>query len=196
MARARALSNFTLLLSRPYYVRLRQRLMPQSAPLGVVDADEDAPQAAISGKPRTDAQPIPSNAHWIGIEWDPDERWPLPGVSAAQDLGYINDRHSQNAALARLPALGNTPLVIAVALSRSPDRGLARVIEQLRSAHPKDCWLVLLEGSGPQLDHAMRDDRLCDWYALADTCGIDANRITQRAFNQHTSTQHDAKTGL
>ena len=182
LARARALHDFQLLLSRPYYVRLRQRLVPQSAPLGVVDADEDAPRAASQGRPRADSQAIPDDAFWVGIEWDPDEPWPLPGIAETRDLGYINDRASQNAALARLPALGNAPLIIAVALSRSPDRGLARIIGALRSSHRRDSWLVLLESTSEELDNAVRDARLCDWYSLADDCGIDANRITQRTF--------------
>jgi hypothetical protein len=181
LARAHTLSTYRLLLSRPYYVRLRQRLLPQTTALGVVDPDEGSPLISPASRPHPDGQPIPADAFWVAIEWDPDEHWPLPGIAQKFDLGCVNDRDSQHATLARLPSLGNHPLVIAVSLQRSPDRGLARIVGKLRETHRRDSWLVLLESAHNKLENPLRDARLCDWYALADNCGIDANHITQRA---------------
>lgn len=178
---ALALRSAPLQLSRPYYVRLRQRIMPVAAQLGVVDPDQEAPHAQEPPRIPGDVQPIPGDAYWVGIELGPQEPWPFAEVGPRHNLGNIDDRPTQHQALADVKALGNNPLVLAVSLQRSPDRGLRRIISQLVTAHPRSVWLVLVESSANTMgDAGERDARLCDWYALAEDCGVEADRITQR----------------
>jgi len=190
-----ALRNARLQLSRPYYVRLRQRIMPVATPLGVVDPDEEAPHALAPPRMPGDVLPIPAGAYWLGIELGPQEPWPFPEIATRYDLGNINDRASQHQATAAVKALGGSPLVLAVSLQRSPDRGLGRIISQLVAAHPRSVWLVLLESTINTMGSASeRDARLCDWYALAENCGIEADRITQRVLVA-TDPRHRAGNG-
>ena len=180
---ARALSNFQLDTSRPYYVRLRQRLIPPARTLGIVDADDDATQAKSSGAVSSSDHAIPADAYWLGIELGPEELWPPLPIPSQQDLGRVSDRDDQHRALARVAELGSTPLVLAVPLHRSPDRGLARLISQLLSAHPQGCWLALLENRASGTPDSEKDARLCDWHALAAQVGFEADNITQWVVN-------------
>jgi hypothetical protein len=179
LRQARALAAFRLDTSRPYYVRLRQRLIPPATHLGVVDADDVPPQTNPESPLPGGAQAIPAEAHWLGIELGPEEPWPPVALPPPQDLGSVADRLGQHRALDQVAILGRKPLVLAVPLQRSPDRGLARFIAQLLGAHSGSSWLALLENRAATAAAATRDARLCDWYALAASSGIEADHIAQ-----------------
>jgi hypothetical protein len=196
MLQARALGNFQLDTSRAYYVRLRQRLIPPARTLGIVDADDHATQAnsagPVSGSDNDHA--VPAGAYCLGIELGPEEPWPPLPIPPQQDLGRVSNRNDQHRALARVAELGPAPLVLVVPLLRSPDRGLARFISQLLSAHPQECWLALLESpASGTTESTERDARLCDWYALAARSGIEADNIAQWVVAStagHRETEH------
>ncbi len=180
MLQSRALAKFQLDTSRPYYVRLRQRLIPPARALGIVDADDEAADTSRS-KPISDhSTSMPADAYWLGIELDPEQAWPPQPLPPQRDLGLISSRDEQHRALIRVAELSRSPLVLVAPLQRSPDRGLARFISQLLSAHPRDCWLALLENPGSAgTSEQERDARLVDWYALAAQSGIEADNIAQ-----------------
>ncbi len=176
----RALRNFRLDTSRPYYVRLRQRLVPAATSIGVVDADDSSPVDGAAGTSRTGELAVPDHAAWLGIELDPDTDWPPLPLEPDRDLGRVSDRDGQHRALGRVEQLGSTPLALALPMQRSPDRGLARFIGELASAHPQATWLVLLDPHhAKQADTGERDARMVDWYALAAHGGIEADHISQ-----------------
>ena len=177
---SRALKKFTLDTSRPYYVRLRQRLVPPATTIGVVDADDEKPQIANPGAARRHHQPIPDNACWLGIELGPEQSWPPVQLPAERDLGCVSDRAGQQQARQQVAQNCRKPLVVVVPMHRSPDRGMARFIGELLAAHPKDCWLALLENAVTDDAPANeRDARMVDWYALAARSNIEADRITR-----------------
>ena len=180
MLRSRALKNFTLDTSRPYYVRLRQRLVPPATTIGVVDADDEKPQLAPAGAGSSHHQPIPDNACWLGIELGPEQEWPPIALGRGKDLGCVSDRAGQQQARQQVAKVSRIPLVLVVPMHRSPDRGMARFIGELLAEHPRDCWLALLENAiTNQSPASERDARLVDWYALAARSNIEADRITQ-----------------
>ena len=180
MLRNRALKSFTLDTSRPYYVRLRQRLVPPATTVGIVDADDEKPQLAPTGAASGHHQPIPDGACWLGIELGPEQDWPPIALAPDKDLGCVSDRAGQQQARQRVARASKVPLVLVVPMHRSPDRGMARFIGELLAAHPRDCWLALLEnaitGNSPPSE---RDARMVDWYALAARSNIEADRITR-----------------
>ncbi len=180
LLRRRALKNFTLDTSRPYYVRLRQRLVPPATTVGVVDADDEKPQLAPAGTSTEHHQPIPDNACWLGIELGPEQDWPPIRLAAGKDLGCVSDRAGQQQARREVAQVSRLPLVLVVPMHRSPDRGMARFIGELITAHPRDCWLALLENAITDNSPASeRDARLVDWYALAARSNVEADRVTQ-----------------
>lgn len=180
MLQSRALARFQLDTSRPYYVRLRQRLIPPARALGIVDADDEATGSSRRSPISDHTTTMPADAYWLGIELDPEQNWPPQPLPPQRDLGLISNRDEQHRALTRVAELGRSPLVLVTPLQRSPDRGLARFISQLLSAHPRNCWLALLEHPGSAVTSKQeRDARLVDWYALAAQSGIEADNITQ-----------------
>jgi hypothetical protein len=188
MLRSRALKQFTLDTSRPYYVRLRQRLVPPATTVGVVDADDEKPQLAPVGAASGHHQPIPGNACWLGIELGPEQDWPPIPLASGKDLGCVSDRAGQQQARQQVVQVAKLPLVLVVPMHRSPDRGMARFIGELLAAHPRDCWLALLENAITANSPASeRDARLVDWYALAARSNIEADRITQLQVETHAT---------
>ena len=194
MLQSRALKKFTLDTSRPYYVRLRQRLVPPATTVGVIDADDEKPQIANPGAASRQHQPIPDNACWLGIELGPEQNWPPVQLATERDLGCVSDRVGQQRARQQVAQKSRIPLVLVVPMHRSPDRGIARFICELLTAHPRDCWLVLLEnavtGNAPANE---RDARMVDWYALAARSNIEADRITRLQVDANVSAEanHD-----
>jgi hypothetical protein len=182
--KARAFNQFTLDTSRPYYVRLRQRLVPPATTLGVVDADDETPGIQQPTPVHTNHEAIPADACWLGIELGPNEQWPPLAISQAQDLGCVVDRAGQQRARQQVADIRRTPLVLVAPMHRSPDRGLARFIGELLEQHSGACWLALLENQATgKLSAKERDERMVDWYALAARCNIEADRITQLVVN-------------
>lgn len=180
MLQSRALARFQLDTSRPYYVRLRQRLIPPARALGIVDADEEASGTSRSDPISDHSTTMPADAYWLGIELDSEQAWPPLPLPPQRNLGLICNRDEQHRALKQVAELTRSPLVLVTPLQRSPDRGLARFISQLLSAHPRDCWLALLENPDRTVTSRQeRDARLVDWYALAAQSGIEADNIAQ-----------------
>jgi len=175
---ANARRRFTLDYYLPYYIRLRQQLMPLATHGQIVDADTSPPIVSETPTKTTEQHALPENAKWIAVELGNNINWPLSSVTADNNLGQIIDRDSMTRILDNLQ---QTTSVIAVAVSaaRPPDRGVQRMITQLTS-NSEQCWLVLLRNN---VDESIATTRLAAWYRLAETCGIPADHVISMSAN-------------
>ena len=164
-------------LGHPYYVGLRQRLMPVSESLGVVDPGDEEDQRADAKALPTGQRLPPQDASWVGVEVDPENPWPPADVSEARDLGMAGDREGQYRVL-ELIKNNHGSLVIAVPLARAADRGLSRLVRQMAEFQPASTWLALLENRySSSLNSRERTARTTDWYGIATRHGIPADQI-------------------
>ena len=175
----RACRRFTLDLTDPYYVALRNRLMPATRQFGIVDPDLKGkpPQKSI-GHIKTDIL-LPPDAIYLGIELNADQPWPPQGVARDADLGCVDDGQGQQRVLAEIKAYKSLPLVAVVPVQRSPDRGQSRFLESLKTSCHGEFYLGLSEAAdaGPgQLS------RQSDWYQLALGIGIPADHIVRLSY--------------
>jgi len=170
---ANARRLFILDFYLPYYISLRQRLMPLASHGQIIDADISPPfiseTPAITPVPHT----LPAETQWVAVELGDNISWPPESISAANDLGQVIDRESLSRILQHLQC--NECLVIAVAVSsaRSPDRGVQRIIASLMSSCAQR-WLVLVQ---KHVDEPVSDTRLAAWYRLAEACKVPADHV-------------------
>ncbi len=169
----RAKNHFTLDYYLPYYINLRQRLMPLASHGEIVDADTSPP--IISETPLKTPVPhaLPSETQWVAVELGDNMSWPPPSINVANNLGQVINRESLALILQRLQ--GNKQPVVAVAVSstRTPDRGVQRTIASLMSSSTQR-WLVLLK---EHEDGPVSSMRLAAWYQLADACNVPADHV-------------------
>ncbi len=164
-------------LTQPYYVGLRNKLMPATRQFGIVDPDlkgrsEKKPNASI----HSDIQ-LPVDAIYVGIELNADQPWPPAGVVAQRDLGRVDDGAGQQRVLTEVRRLAPGATVVAVVPTRrSPDRGQARFLEKLKIACGDQFFLGLSEGSFKSHSQITRQS---DWYQLAVGIGIPADHIVR-----------------
>ncbi len=173
LMRGLARRRFALDHYLPYYIGLRQQLLPLAGHGRIVDADTAPPAAAAT--PAIDPVPhqLPAAAHWVSVELGDDIHWPPTFVGAGNDLGQIVDRDSQMRIQQRLQTDNDPLLAVAVAAARSPDRGVQRTIADL-IADSAQAWLVLLHS---REQGAISTTRLAAWYRLAEACKVPADHV-------------------
>ena len=164
----------------PYYIGLRQRLMPLASHGEVVDAAAQAADDYDSPALRPVSHALPAEARWIAVELGDDIVWPLPSVGLSSDLGQVIDRESLATITQRLREKRYPAIAIAVSSARPPDRGVQRSIASLVSGSEQR-WLVLLQ---KYQDEAVTEKRLANWYRLADACGIPADHVISLSLSQ------------
>lgn len=177
LMRAVARRRFELDHYLPYYIRLRQQLMPHAGHGQIVDADDALPlnsadQPALKPEPH----PLPAETQWIAVELGDNITWPLRSLAAGNNLGQVVDRVSLNSIVQRLKTDQPSVVAIAVTAARPPDRGVQRTIASLTSI-PAQVWLVLLHASIQPQDQTIPPTRLAAWYRLAQACAIPAERV-------------------
>lgn len=184
---SRAQRRFRLDTSKAGYVRLRHHLMPPSAGSRVVDHEDIGAAAPVTEGVTGDARTLSDSAAVpiVGIEIDePATGWPPRGAELSlQNLGRIDSRQQREQVLHSLRSVPARPstLIAVCAVSTTPDRGVARLLEQLREAAGAPLTLVLTGG------HALRQrggdqllaGRVGDWHQLARSIGIDASRVLE-----------------
>ncbi len=169
--------RFALDYYLPYYISLRQKLMPLASHGQIIDADTAQPVHSNAAATTVPTAPmphaLPAECQWVAVELGDSISWPPVSISPDKDLGRVTDRESLTRILHRIQ-LNNTP-VIAVAVSsvRAPDRGVQRTIASLL-ANSEQRWLVLLQ-QPEQL--AVSATRLAAWYRLAETCQVPADHV-------------------
>lgn len=157
-------------MQRPGYARLRTRLMPDHAALGVVDR---APQTT----PSPVAAPIEAHAlqgrmHGLALEYPADPGPPPSTATQWTWLGVVDDAASRENVLHRLRETRVDALAIRLRATLTPDRGLEHFIGDLVAATQAPVHLVL---DDTERLHARGDarfrQRLADWQSLASRAG-------------------------
>lgn len=165
--------NFRLDFYLPYYIGLRQQLMPLAGHGQIVDADASPPDA--SEMPTIDPAPhaLPAETQWVSVELGANITWPPSSISTSRDLGQVVDRESLARILQQLKAQESPVIAIAVSAARPPDRGVQRTISSLFS-NSTQRWLVLLQAQDQDIIPATR---LAAWYRLARACNVPADQV-------------------
>jgi hypothetical protein len=169
--RARRLFSVDLYL--PYYIGLRQRLMPLASHGQIVDADISPPVFTTIDEQVPVSHSLPEQTKWVAVELGNKFSWPISSITALDNLGQVIDRESLASTLQRLQTRGPQVLAVAVAAARSPDRGVQRTITNLMS-NCSQHWLVLLQLPD---EAAVSSKRLSAWYKLAQACNIPADHV-------------------
>ena len=172
-------SNFSLDLSLPYYVQLRQILKPNKTKLGITDADEDAIEEAATvyaADNGTASTQLPNSFYAIAIELSASqlllaEKHEQKTNQSQINLTNVCDHAAQQQLLTELQESENQYVALYVALKRVPDRGLKRFIREMTSIQGKQFHLFLIVESA---HNRQRDN---DWYQLADDVGIALDNI-------------------
>jgi len=176
----RARQRFRLDLDLPGYARLRPLLMPSSRRAGIVDPDSAAYASRSDSLMRR--LPVGTQLAVLGLEIDaPASGWPPPLAPRASDLGIVMDRDAQRAALRALAAMQRTPvaLLLVASLAASPDRGVGRLLREIRAIHHGPLALLLTQSGGAhdRLGDQAFAERLADWRQLAINAGLAAGSV-------------------
>lgn len=179
---SRALLNssqgrFALDYYLPYYIRLRQQLLPMHGRSEIVDADT-APAAPGAGttstlRARAHAAQLPAAVQWVAVELGDQVTWPLASIAVQNNLGQVVDRTSLDSIVQCVQDSPGQIIAIAVTAGRPPDRGLKRTVSSL-CAVASGAWLVLIEPGGGE---SITEARLTAWYRLAQECSVPAENV-------------------
>ncbi len=183
----RARRSFRLDTTRPGYLRLRPRLMPQSQSLGVID-----PETSGEGdlEPLQASSPVPPRRDGgapavLGVEIEPPATaWPPPvGSVAWHDLGFVDGRSDRQRVLAELGNAGGGPSVTVVVcgLTTTPDRGIASFLRDVRQASGARMAMVLTGGEALRKrgNGAQLATRVDDWRVLAGGIGLAGDDVIE-----------------
>ncbi|MDT8281999.1 MAG: DUF2868 domain-containing protein [Gammaproteobacteria bacterium] len=174
---ARSRRRFTLDFYLPYYMSLRQQLMPLASHGLVVDADTSPPVISQTAAESSAIKPVthrlPAEMHWVAVELDASLPWPPVSIPADHNLGEVVDRESLASILQHLQVHKRLQIAVAVSAARAPDRGIQRTIASLMSGS-EQCWLVLLQH---HQDDLISSKRLAAWYRLAEACHVPADHL-------------------
>lgn len=176
---------YRLDVSQPGFSVVAARLAPVRHAIGVIDADDNEAHAhtqstlTISPPPR----PLGSPAI-VGVEIERTSHWPprLDGITL-RDLGVLLDRPDRQRVMHELRNAAEEPmtLVIACALTSTPDRGMASILAQLQACVSRPALVVLTAGQSlrERTDAASLERRVADWRACAAAAGIAADRVIE-----------------
>jgi hypothetical protein len=165
--------QFTIDLYLPYYIGLRQRLMPLARHSQIVDADTSPPVLAAIDEQVPVSHSLPEHTKWVAVELGDNFSWPVSSITALNNLGHVIDRESLASTLKRLQTSQCQVLAVAVSAVRSPDRGIQRSITGLAS-NCSQRWLVLLQLPD---EATVSSKRLAAWYRLAQASHIPADHV-------------------
>ncbi|WP_166805003.1 DUF2868 domain-containing protein [Nitrosococcus wardiae] len=179
--------HFRLDTSRPGYSRLRNRLMPVSRTIGIIDTEE-TPETAYGEETLKDEALLAQTTGPIailGLEIDPPQSdWPPPleGIDWL-DLGFVDDRSQRHHALERiLSALQKPRLIVVVcSLTATPDRGTRAFVHELQHTSHLPVIIVLTEGQHLRNrgDGKQVAQRLADWRQIAAEAKVKNERVME-----------------
>lgn len=169
----RAQNHFTLDYYLPYYINLRQHLMPLASHGEIVDADTSPPATSTTLVKTPAPHTLPVDTLWVAVELGDNMRWPPAAINVASDLGQVINRESLRLIMQRLQNHKHVVVAAAVSSTRSPDRGVQRTIASLMTSSSQR-WLVLLK---QRENETVSSARLAAWYRLADACNVPADHV-------------------
>ena len=177
MMSAYARRRFSLDYYLPYYVSLRQQLMPLASHGRIVDADTSPPVIAKTPAKKSFTTPVlhglPKETLWVAVELDNNLSWPPVSIARAKNLGQVVNRDSLASILQQLQSNINPAIAVAVSSARLPDRGVQRTIASLM-ASSEQRWLVLLQSHEHE---PVSDTRLAAWYRLAEASKVPVDHV-------------------
>ena len=169
--------HFRLDFYLPYYISLRQQLMPLASHGQIIDADTSAPVISKIPAQTSSFTPVPhklpKETLWVAVELGLNISWPPVSVHADNNLGQVNDRKSLESIQQHLQSKNSPVIAVAVSSARPPDRGVQRVIASLMSSSEQP-WLVLLQSYE---DEPVSSTRLAAWYRLAEASKVPADHV-------------------
>ena len=169
--------HFRLDYYLPYYISLRQQLMPLASHGQIIDADPSPPVISKTSAKTSSITPVPhklpDETQWVAVELGVNMSWPPVSISAANNLGQVIDRESLESVQQYLQSKNSPVLAVAVSSARPPDRGVQRVITSLMSSSEQP-WLVLLQSHE---DEPVSSTRLEAWYRLAEASKVPADHV-------------------
>ncbi len=180
--------QFSLNLSKPYYVQLRQLLKPNVTSLGISDPDtfKVAPSNHLHSEMA--CHQLPSCFYPVAIELSATQliecKKHVKQYSPEQFelLKHICDFQSQQQLLNEIVNVGPQAIVLYVTLSRLPDRGLLGFIKSLTALTTKSFYLLLIDDALIESSHLSK--RRSDWYELAAQADISLDNIIQFKINK------------
>ena len=176
----RARKNYSLDLSLPYYVQLRQLLKPNKTTLGIQDADDEDRQASKANDgcyQQRNTGCLPSEYYPAAIELSRQQfslaQQHLRNNKPDCGVNFINacEHSTQQLLLSEIALTSCKQVALYVALKRVPDRGLKRFVSQLVALTEKPFYLFLIVENSTNMQ---RDN---DWYQFADSVGIKLDNI-------------------
>lgn len=177
--------------TQPHYARLQSRLADR--PPRIKEHDEEQPMVASPTAPAGKRTRPAGPPAIVAVELnEPQTTWPPP-VSGIQwnDLGLLENRDDQRQVTELLNDSTTEParLVIACDLTTTPDRGIARLVNQLAQPLTKPPLMLLtgghaLRSRGLNAEHVQQ--RVNDWRQLASNAGIQAQDVVEIDLNNLT----------
>ena len=173
--------QFSLNLSIPYYVQLRQQLKPNVTSLGVSDPDSFKAIPCEYLDSEIASSPLPASFYPVAVELSETQliicnkhvKQYSPEHSGA--LQHICDFQGQQSLLKDFAGIKQQAVVLYVTLSRLPDRGLLGFIKSLTGLGGKSFYLLLIDDGLSEASQS--DKRRSDWYTLAVQAGIPLDNI-------------------
>ena len=187
--RKRACVRYRLDTTLSGYTRLESRIMPRSASIGVVDAEEEPPREdrpAQRISPReADGDRFPGPVAVVGVELDREATsWPIPIEGrACLDLGIVDNREERKRAAELLGQATVSPrlLVAVCSLITTPDRGVFSYLEKLQRLSSLPLAIVLTDGEKLRRRGQINDvgQRVEDWRKLAATIQVSDEAVIE-----------------
>lgn len=180
-------SKFTLNLSLAYYVQLRQHLKPVVTSLGVCDPDREQKQLNDPLHICASTLVLPDFFYPVAIELSHTQLLACEAhvteycPQQLSHLKHLCDLQSEQSVLADLSAISGSVIVIYVALSRLPDRGLLRLLTTINTLNENSLYLVLIDDNKLQASHS--EKRRSDWYRAAAQADITLDNVVQFTCN-------------
>ena len=166
-------------LSSSYYVQLRLSLKPNISTLGVIDPDQQSVCFDSELEARKESNRLPALFYPVAVELSEKQFVAVKNllhVDPAKQLLNSCDFKSQQAVLANISTV-RSAIVIYVALSRLPDRGLLSFIRSLTDKNSQLFYLLLVD------EHLTatveKKTRRSDWYRLAQKANISLDNILE-----------------
>ena len=173
--------QFSLNLSDPYYVQLRQQLKPNVTSLGISDPDTFKATSSEHQESKVVSSQLPTSFYPIAIELSETQlmicnkhvKQYSPEHSEA--LQHICDFQGQQSLLKGFADIKEQAVVLYVTLSRLPDRGLSGFMKSLTRSGNKPFYLLLIDDGFSEASQVNK--RRSDWYTLAAQVGIPLDNI-------------------
>jgi hypothetical protein len=170
---AHARRHFTLDYYLPYYVNLRQQLMPLASHDRFIDARDASPVVSATPATKPVSHTLPADTQWVAVELGDKFTWPPASINSVNNLGQVVDRKSLTHILQHIQSTRCSGIAVAVLSVRAPDRGVQRTIDSLM-AGSEQRWLVLLQ---TREQEPVSSTRLAAWYRVAEMCKVPADHV-------------------